>query len=410
MRKIFINIHQLLQVRDMSVKKVQGSEMAQLPLLENAWLLVKDGKIADFGSMNNCPEMDAEVIDAEGKSLMPCWIDSHTHIVFAASREEEFVMKIKGKTYEEIAEAGGGILNSARKLSVISEDELYEKSATRLSNLIKMGTGAIEIKSGYGLSTEAELKMLRVINKLKKNYKIPIKATLLAAHALPAQYKNKREEFIQLVLNKMIPQAAEQSLAEYIDVFCEQGFFTVEETDRILKRAKEFGLIPKIHANQLAVSGGVQVGVANHALSVDHLEQIGEEEIEVLKKTQTMPVALPGCSFFLGIPFTPGRKMIDAGLPLCIASDFNPGSSPSGNMNLVVSMACIKMKLTPEEAINAATINAAYALQLSDTHGSITKGKQANLILTKKIPSYNFIPYSFGENVIDKVFINGKEV
>jgi imidazolonepropionase len=410
MRKIFINIHQLLQVRDISVKKVQGSEMAQLPSLENAWLLVEDGKIADFGSMNNCLEMDAEVIDAEGKLLMPCWIDSHTHIVFAASREDEFVMKIKGNTYEEIAESGGGILNSARKLSVISEDELYEKSATRLSNLIKMGTGAIEIKSGYGLSTEAELKMLRVINKLKKNYKIPIKATLLAAHALPAQYKNKREEFIQLVLNKMIPQAAEQSLAEYIDVFCEQGFFTVEETDRILKRAKEFGLIPKIHANQLAVSGGVQVGVANHALSVDHMEQIGEEEIEVLKKTQTMPVALPGCSFFLGIPFTPGRKMIDAGLPLCIASDFNPGSSPSGNMNLVVSMACIKMKLTPEEAINAATINAAYALQLSDTHGSITKGKQANLILTKKIPSYNFIPYSFGENVIDKVFINGKEV
>jgi imidazolonepropionase len=410
MRKIFINIHQLLQVCDMSVKKVQGSEMAQLPLLENAWLLVEDGKIADFGSMNNCPEMDAEVIDAEGKSLMPCWIDSHTHIVFAASREEEFVMKIKGKTYEEIAEAGGGILNSARKLSVISEDELYEKSATRLSNLIKMGTGAIEIKSGYGLSTEAELKMLRVINKLKKNFKIPIKATLLAAHALPEQYKNKREEFIQLVLNEMIPQAAEQSLAEYIDVFCEQGFFTVEETDRILKRAKEFGLIPKIHANQLAVSGGVQVGVANHALSVDHLEQIGEEEIEVLKKSQTMPVALPGCSFFLGIPFTPGRIMIDAGLPLCIASDFNPGSSPSGNMNLVVSMACIKMKLTPEEAINAATINAAYALQLSDTHGSITKDKQANLILTQKIPSYNFIPYSFGENVIDKVFINGEEV
>lgn len=404
------NIKQLLQVRPESVDKVAGADMAQLPVIENAWLLIENGQIADFGSMDTCPIFTEQVIDATGKLVIPAWIDSHTHLVFAAGREEEFVMKIKGKTYEDIAAAGGGILNSARKLSAMSEDELYAKASERLHSVMKMGTGAIEIKSGYGLSVEAELKMLRVIRRLKENYDLPIKATLLAAHALPADFKENREAFIQLVLNEMIPQAANQKLAEYIDVFCEKGFFTVEETNRILKRAKEFGLVPKIHANQLAVSGGVQVGVSNQALSVDHLEEIGDEEINVLLQSNTMPVALPGCSFFLGIPFAPARKMIDAGLPLCIASDYNPGSTPSGNMNFVVSLACIKMKMTPEEAINAATINAAYALGLSKTHGSITRGKQANLIITRPVSSYNFLPYSFGENQIEKVLINGKVV
>lgn len=410
MQTLIKNIKQLLQVRHESVDKVAGADMAQLPVIENAWLLIENGQIADFGPMHTYPPLAAEVIDATGKLVMPAWIDAHTHLVFATGREEEFVMKIKGKTYEDIAAAGGGILNSARKLSAMSEDELFVKASERLHSVMKMGTGAIEIKSGYGLSVEAELKMLRVIRRLKEKFELPIKATLLAAHALPADYKENREAFIQLVLNEMIPQAANQKLADYIDVFCEKGFFTVEETDRILKRAKEFGLMPKIHANQLAVSGGVQVGVSNQALSVDHLEEIGDEEINVLLQSNTMPVALPGCSFFLGIPFAPARKMINAGLPLCIASDYNPGSTPSGNMNFVVSLACIKMKMTPEEAINAATINAAYALGLSKTHGSITKGKQANLIITKPVSSYNYLPYSFGENQIEKVLINGKVV
>jgi imidazolonepropionase len=410
MKTLFKNIKQLLQVRNENLERVCGADMAILPKIDDAWLLIENDTIQDFGSMENCPNIDAETIDCSGKILLPTWIDSHTHLVFAASREEEFVMKINGLSYEEIAAEGGGILNSARKLASMSEDELYQKAEERLQSVMKMGTGAIEIKSGYGLSLEAELKMLKVINRLQQNFDLPIKATLLAAHALPAQYKENREAFLDILLNQIIPQAAAQNLAEYIDVFCEKGFFTIEETDTILKKAKEFGLKPKIHANQLAVSGGVQVGVKNSAISVDHLEQIGNEEIQVLLNSNTMPVALPGCSFFLGIPFAPARKMIDAGLPLCIASDYNPGSTPSGNMNFIVSLACIKMKMTPEEAINAATINAASALGLSNTHGTITKGKKANFIITKPISSFSFIPYSFGENSIESVYINGKKI
>jgi imidazolonepropionase len=410
MKKLFTNILQLLQIRPSEVEKVSGFEMAALPLIENAWLLIEDDLIADYGMMNDCPQIDAEVFDMAGRIVMPAWIDSHTHLVFAASREDEFVMKIKGKTYEEIAAAGGGILNSAAKLADTDEDSLYEMAAERLRQVMKSGTGAIEIKSGYGLSLEGELKMLKVVKKLKENFRIPIKATLLAAHALPKEFKENREAFIRLILDEMIPQVVENKLAEYIDVFCENGFFTTDETDRILKQGIKYGLIPKIHANQLSVSGGVQVGVANGALSVDHLEEIGEQEIECLLNSETMPVALPGCSFFLGIPFTPGRKIIDAGLPLCVASDYNPGSSPGGNMNFVVSLACIKMKLTPEEAINAATINAAYALGLSKTHGSITKGKKASLIVTEQISSYNFIPYSYSRNVVDKMLVDGEFV
>jgi len=333
---------------------------------------------------------------------LPTWCDSHTHIVFAESREEEFVMKIKGQSYEDIAKSGGGILNSARKLSKLSEDFLYKKAAERLVEMINYGTAAVEIKSGYGLSLEAEIKMLKVIKRLKENFKIPIKANLLAAHAIPLEYKDRREEYIKLIIDEIIPLVAKENLAEYIDVFCEKGFFTVEETDRILKAGKKYGLIPKIHANQLSVSGGVQVGLANKALSVDHLEQITEKEISVLRCTSTMPTALPSCSFFLGLPYTPARKMIDSNLSLSLASDFNPGSTPSGNMQFVVSLACIKMKMTPEEAINAATINAAYAMGVSETHGSITKGKKASFIITKKIPSYAYIPYSFGENIVFK--------
>lgn len=404
------NIQSLVQVRTVINTPIYGRDMKNLPSIENAWLLVEDGLIKDFGEMKDCPIINVEkVVDASGKILLPTWVDSHTHIVFAAGREEEFVMKIKGKTYEEIANAGGGILNSAKKLAKTLEDDLYKSAASRLENLIKLGTGAIEIKSGYGLSLESELKMLRVIKRLKANFKIPIKANLLAAHALPLEYKNNRGVFIKMIVDELIPQAAEENLADFIDVFCEKGFFTVEETDTILKRGKEFGLIPKIHANQLAVSGGVQVGVANHAISVDHLEEITEEEINVLQNSKTIPVALPACSFYLGIPFAPVRKMMQANLPLAIASDYNPGSSPMGNMNLLVAIASIKMKMLPEEAINAATINASFAMGVQNEVGSITKGKRANFIITKPISSIHYLPYSFGENCIESVWINGCE-
>lgn len=405
MQTLFINIKQLLQVRETGVSKVSGLEMSILPKIDNAWLLVENHKIKDFGEMSSCPSNIENQVDCAGKMILPTFCDSHTHIVFAASREEEFVMKIKGQTYEEIAAAGGGILNSARKLALMSEEDLYIKASKRLEEMMLYGTGAVEIKSGYGLSLEAEIKMLKVIKRLKENYNIPIKANLLAAHAIPLEYKENREGYIQLIIDEIIPKAAKENLAEYVDVFCEKGFFTVEETDSILKAGKAFGLIPKIHANQLAVSGGVQVGVANNALSVDHLEEITEVEINVLQNTITMPTALPSCSFFLGIPFAPARKMIDSGLPLCLATDYNPGSTPSGNMQFVLSLACIKMKMLPEEAINAVTINAAYAMGISETHGSITKGKAASFIITKEISSYAYIPYSFGENCVEEVVI-----
>ena len=385
--------------------------MAELKSLDNAFLLVENGLIKDYGIYSDTIKdqyANAELIDAAGGMVLPSFVDSHTHIVFAKSREEEFVMRIKGKSYEEIAEAGGGILNSARKLQVMSEDELFESAKQRLFEVIRCGTGAIEIKSGYGLTVNDELKMLRVIKRLKEISPIAIKATFLGAHAVPAEYKHNRQAYIDLVINEMLPQVAEQNLADYCDVFCDQGFFTVEETGAILSAASEYGLKAKIHGNELGYTGGVQVAVKHNALSVDHLEYTGDAEIECLKNSSTMPVGLPNCSFFLGIPYAPGRKIIDAGLPFCLASDYNPGSSPNGRMSFVVALACTQAKLTPEEAINAATINGAYALELSATHGSITKGKWANVIITKPISSLAYIPYSFGVDQVDKVLVKGK--
>lgn len=383
--------------------------MRSLPVLENAFLLIEGDRIADYGKMTDLPEIKADkVVDASGKVVLPAWCDSHTHIVYAGNREQEFVDRINGLTYEEIANRGGGILNSAKKLQDTTEEELYEQSAKRLEEVIALGTGAIEIKSGYGLTVDAELKMLRVAKKLKENYGIPVKATFLGAHAIPATYKSDRKGYIDLIINEMIPAVAQEGLAEYVDVFCEKGYFTTEETESILEAGKAFGLIPKIHVNQFHAIGGVQTGVKHNALSVDHLEVMRNEDIDALKGTETMPVALPSCSYFLSIPYTPARKIIDAGLPLALATDYNPGSTPSGNMNFVVATACIKMKMTPEEAINAATINGAYAMGLADTHGSISKGKKANLIITKEIPAYAYLPYAFGSNHIEQVVINGK--
>lgn len=396
-------------IDDVTVVKKSGKEMAELTHINDAFLLLKNGLIADFGhssTIENLAPMADEIIDASGKMVLPSFIDSHTHIVFAKSREEEFVMRIKGKSYEEIAAAGGGILNSARKLQSMSEDELFESAKERLFEVIASGTGAIEIKSGYGLTVQDELKMLRVIKRLKDVSPITIKATFLGAHAIPTEYKSNRNGYIRLIIDEMLPQIAAEQLADYCDVFCDQGFFTAEETSEILAAALGYGLRAKIHGNELGYTGGVQVAVKHHALSVDHLEYTGEEEINCLLDSNTMPVGLPNCSFFLGIPYAPARKMIDAGLPFCLASDYNPGSSPNGRMSFVVALACTQMKLTPEEAINAATINGAYALELSETHGSITKGKLANIMITKPISSLAFIPYHFGEDVIERVIVN----
>lgn len=411
MRILFTHIQELVQVRDASVEKVSGSEMKELPKISNAWLFIEDDKISDYGKMEDLPEIQIDqTIDLSGKIVLPSWCDSHTHLVYAGNREQEFVDRINGLTYEEIANRGGGILNSAKTLNETSEEELYKQSAARLEEVIKLGTGAIEIKSGYGLTKEGELKMLRVIKKLKENYNLPVKATFLGAHALPSEYKNRKEEYLTMVIEDILPAVAKEDLAEYIDIFCEKGYFSIEDTDRLLEAGKKYGLQPKIHVNQFNSIGGVQAGIAHKALSVDHLEVMTPEDIKSLIGTQTMPVALPGCSLFLSIPYTPARAIMEAGLPLALATDFNPGSSPSGNMNLVVSLACIKMKMTPEEAINAATINAAYAMGLSRTHGSISRGKKANFIITKNIPSYAYLPYAFGSNAIEDVYINGKSV
>lgn len=385
--------------------------MKELPKISNAWLCIEDDEISDFGKMEDVPEIQVDqTIDLSGKIVLPCWCDSHTHLVYAGNREQEFVDRINGLTYEEIANRGGGILNSAKTLKETSEEDLYKQSAARLEEVIKLGTGAIEIKSGYGLTKEGELKMLRVIKRLKEHYSLPVKATFLGAHALPAEYKNRKEEYLDMVITEILPAVAKEHLAEYIDIFCEKGYFSLEDTNRLLEAGKKYGLQPKIHVNQFNAIGGVQAGCAHNALSVDHLEVIRPEDIKSLIGTTTMPVALPGCSLFLSIPYTPARDIMEAGLPLALATDFNPGSSPSGNMNLVVSLACIKMKMTPEEAINAATINAAYAMGLSKTHGSISKGKKANFIVTKNIPSYAYLPYAFGTNAIEDVYINGKLV
>ncbi|WGH75746.1 imidazolonepropionase [Tenacibaculum tangerinum] len=410
MTTLFVNIKELIQIREKSTKKVSGAAMNILPTIKNAFLLVKNGMIIDYGSMKKAPTSADKIVDCTGKMMLPTWCDSHTHIVYAGNREQEFVDRINGLSYEEIANRGGGILNSAKKLQETSEEELYQQSVKRLEEVIALGTGAIEIKSGYGLTVAAELKMLRVIKKLRENYHIPIKATFLGAHAFPTKYKNNKEGYINLIIKEMLPKVAEENLADFVDAFCETGYFSVEDTDQILTAAQSYGLTPKVHVNQFTTIGGVQVSVKHHALSVDHLEVMNSEDIEALKGTQTMPVALPSCSYFLSIPYTPARDIIKAGLPLALATDYNPGSTPSGNMNFVVATACIKMKMTPEEAINAATINGAYAMNLSNEVGSITKGKRANLILTKEIPSYGFLPYSFGSNLIDTVFINGNEV
>ncbi|MDT0554434.1 imidazolonepropionase [Patiriisocius hiemis] len=409
MKTLLTNISQLLQAREPSVTLVKGKEMETLPLLNNAWILLNDTVIEDYGTMENLPQLEVnETIDCTGKTVLPTWCDSHTHLVYAGNREQEFVDRIKGKTYQEIAASGGGILNSAKKLQITSEDSLYIQAAKRLEEVMQMGTGAIEIKSGYGLTTEAEIKMLRVARKLGKEYDVAVKTSFLGAHAVPQEFKNNKEGYVELICTEMLPKIVSEKLADYIDVFCEDGYFSVEDTRKILSEGKKYNLQGKIHVNQFNAIGGIAEGVKQEALSVDHLEVLQNKDIEALKGSNTMPVALPSCSYFLSIPYTPGRQIIDAGLPLALATDYNPGSTPSGNMNFVVATACIKMKLTPEEAINAATINGAYAMGLSETHGSITKGKSASLIVTKEIPSYGFIPYAFGSDLIDMVFVNGK--
>ena len=411
MKTLFKNIKELIQVRTEPISFVSGLQMKVLPSIKNAFLLVENGLISDFGNMEKCPIISVdEIVDTTGKMILPSWCDSHTHIVYAGNREGEFVDRINGLTYEEIANRGGGILNSAKKLQETSEEDLYQQSKVRLEEIIQLGTGAVEIKSGYGLTLKAELKMLRVIKKLKENYPIEIKATFLGAHAVPSEFKKNKEGYLQLLIDEIMPIISEEKLADFVDIFCEMGYFSVEDTELILAAGKKHGLIPKIHVNQFTSIGGVQAGVKHQALSVDHLEEMRDEDIAALQNTTTMPVALPSCSYFLSIPYTPARKMIDAGLPLALATDYNPGSTPSGNMNFVVATACIKMKMTPEEAINAATINGAYAMGLEKEVGSITFGKKANLLLTKAIPSYGFIPYSFGNSQIDKVYLKGKEV
>jgi imidazolonepropionase len=409
MTTLITNIKELLQIRENSVLKVSGAEMAILPTIKSAFLLLKDDLIADFGSMDNLPEITVDkTIDATGKMVLPSWCDSHTHIVYAGNREQEFVDRINGMTYEEIANRGGGILNSAKKLNETSEEEIYNQSKARLEEVMRLGTGAVEIKSGYGLTVEGELKMLRVIQQLSQNYPITIKATFLGAHAFPTLFKENRKGYINCIIGEMLPEIVKNKLADFIDVFCETGYFSVEETEQIMNAGIQLGLKPKIHVNQFNSIGGIQAGVKYNALSVDHLEIMKPEDIEALKNTNTMPVALPSCSYFLSIPYTPARDMIAAGLPLALATDYNPGSTPSGNMNFVVATACIKMKMTPEEAINAATLNGAYAMGIATTHGSISKGKKANLIITKEIPSYYQLPYAFGSNLIDSVILDGQ--
>lgn len=405
---LITHIHKLVQVREQALDFVRGSAMHELPTLENAYLVITNGQIADFGLMKDLPASikATTVIDASGRLVLPSFVDSHTHLVFADTREEEFVMKLKGATYQQIAAAGGGILNSARKLQQTSEEELLGKALVRAAEVIKTGTGAIEIKSGYGLTIKDELKMLRVARKIGVVTPLTVKTTLLGAHAVP---KDKtKAQYIEEIIAEMIPAAAEESLADYIDVFCETGFFSPEETERIVEAGKQHGLIPRLHANQLNRSGGVQVGVKTKAISVDHLENIGEEEIQALKGSLTMPVSLPGAAFFLGLPFTPARQIIDSGLPLGIATDYNPGSAPGGSMPFTIALACIKMRMLPEEAINAATINTAYTLGLSHTHATITKGKVANIVITRPMRSVAAIPYGFCTNPVSQVILNGK--
>lgn len=412
MRILIQNIKELVQIIEDNRLKTSGKQMAELKTIQQAYLIIEDEKIAAYGAMSdlindplNTP-FD-EVINAEGKMVFPAFADSHTHMVYAGSREVEYIDKIKGLSYEEIAANGGGILNSAKRIEAATEDELFEQSMVRINDIISMGTGAVEIKSGYGLSLETELKMLRVIKRIKEESPIQVKATFLGAHAVPADYRGRQGEYVDLVVNEMIPAVGKEKLADYVDVFCDKGFFTVEETDRILNAAKEWGMIPKIHANELDYSGGIQVGVKYNALSVDHLEFTGEEEIKCLVDSGTMPTILPGAAFFLGMIYAPARNMMNAGLPVALASDFNPGSSPSGNMQLIAAMGSVNLKMVSEEVIHATTINSAYAMGLSEELGSITVGKRANLIITKPMPTYHYWTYSYGDNKVDTMILNG---
>ncbi len=411
------NIKLLVQVEQESRDRVAGRDMAELPVISDAFLYLKEGVIKDFGPMDNIENSDffgefsaeeTQVIDAAERLVLPSFCDSHTHVVVAGSREIEYIDKIKGLSYEEIAKRGGGILNSARLLQQTPEDSLYEQAMGRIEEIMMLGTGAVEIKSGYGLTVEDELKMLRVIRRLKENTPLIIKSTFLGAHAVPAEYKDRQNQYVDIVVNEMIPRVAQEGLADYIDVFCDRGFFSVEETERILEAGYKYGLQGKLHANELDYSGGIQTGVKYGALSVDHLEFTGDEEINALLNSSTMPTLLPGAAFFLGMVYPPARKMIDAGLPVALASDYNPGSSPSGNMQFVMSLGCIKMRMIPQEVINAATINGACAMGVENLAGSVAREKVANLIITKKIPGYEFIPYSYGSDNVDKVIIKGE--
>jgi len=406
------NISCLVQNEEVRRVRVEGKDMAKLNVLRDSFLVINDGIISDFGKMKDMGSglQYNEIIDAAGKYVFPSFCDSHTHLVYAGSRESEYSDKIRGLSYEEIAKRGGGILNSAQKLHETSENELYRQSMIRINEIIMMGTGAVEIKSGYGLNLEDELKMLKVIKRIKDTSPIEVRSTFLGAHAVPAEFKNKREKYVDLVINEMIPAVAAEDLADFIDVFCDRGFFSVEDTERILMAGLKHGLRAKLHANELDYSGGIQTGVKYNALSVDHLECTGDDEIKSLCDSETMPTLLPGASFFLGLPDPPVRKMINAGLPVALASDYNPGSSPSGNMKLIMSLGCIKLKMLPEEVINAVTINSAYAMGLSETHGSIARGKVANVYITKEIPSYEFIPYAFGSDLIETVILRGKVI
>lgn len=413
MKLLVTNIAFLAGIQPTDKLRLEGKEMARLETIANAFLYVEDGRIHSYGAMSDLAKCslpsDVQQIDAKGGSVLPSWCDSHTHIVFAGSREQEFVDKIRGLSYAEIAKRGGGILNSADKLHDMSEDELYQQAMRRVDEVIRKGTGCIEIKSGYGLNTADELKMLRVIKRIKETTSLKVVATFLGAHAVSREYAGRQSEYVDLVIREMIPAVAKENLAEYIDVFCDTGFFTPEETARILEAGAKYGMRGKIHADELASSGGVEVGVRHNALSVDHLESMTAETIETLRGSETMPTALPGTSFFLNMPFALGRKVIDEGLPLAVASDYNPGSTPSGDMKFVISLACIKMRLLPAEAINAGTMNSAYAMGLSKDYGSITKGKVANFYITKPIPSVDFIPYAYTTPIVDRIFLRGEE-
>ena len=413
MKLLVTNIAFLAGIQPTDKLRLEGKEMARLETIANAFLYVEDGRIHSYGAMSDLAKCslpsDVQQIDAKGGSVLPSWCDSHTHIVFAGSREQEFVDKIRGLSYTEIAKRGGGILNSADKLHDMSEDELYQQAMRRVDEVIRKGTGCIEIKSGYGLNTADELKMLRVIKRIKETTPLKVVATFLGAHAVSREYAGRQSEYVDLVIREMIPAVAKENLAEYIDVFCDTGFFTPEETARILEAGAKYGMRGKIHADELASSGGVEVGVRYNALSVDHLESMTAETIETLRGSETMPTALPGTSFFLNMPFALGRKVIDEGLPLAVASDYNPGSTPSGDMKFVISLACIKMRLLPAEAINAGTMNSAYAMGLSKDYGSITKGKVANFYITKPIPSVDFIPYAYTTPLVDRIFLRGEE-